>query len=93
MEIQQMDLVTILRLGRVLVIRGKGRSAHYADIANGLYTKPVKLSERMVGWPAGEVMQLNAAVISGKSNAEIRELVERLHSERAGLAARPLEAA
>lgn len=45
-------------------------------------TKPVGLGARAVGWPAGEVDTLNAARVAGKSDAEIRKLVETLESAR-----------
>jgi len=73
---------TILRLPFVLRERGRSRSAHYLDIQQGLFTKPVSIGARAVGWPAGEVTTLNAARIADKSDAEIRALVEKLEAER-----------
>lgn len=73
---------TILRLPSVLRERGRSRSAHYLDIQQGLFTHPVQIGLRAVGWPASEVAALNAARIAGKSDAEIRELVARLEVAR-----------
>lgn len=73
---------TILRLPSVLRERGRSRSAHYLDIQQGLFTHPVQIGLRAVGWPASEVAALNAAWIAGKSDAEIRELVARLEVAR-----------
>jgi len=73
---------TILRLPAVLRERGRSRSAHYLDIQQALFTRPVHIGLRAVGWPAGEVAALNAARIAGKSDAEIRELVARLEAAR-----------
>lgn len=73
----------ILRLPVVLEKRGRSRSSHYLDIQQGLYTKPVLIGLRAVGWPEHEVDKLNNARIAGKSDAEIRELVKELLSERA----------
>jgi len=73
---------TILRLPVVLREPGRSRSAHYLDIQQGLFTKPVAIGARAVGWPAVEVTTLNAARIAGKSDAEIRELVKQLEAER-----------
>lgn len=72
----------ILRLPEVLRKRGKSRSSHYLDIQNGLFTKPVSLGARAVGWPDDEVDALNAARIAGKSDDEIRALVAKLEAAR-----------
>jgi prophage regulatory protein len=73
---------TILRLPNVLRERGRSRSAHYLDIQQGLFTRPVPIGARAVGWPAGEVAAINAARIAGKSDDEIRVLVAKLESDR-----------
>ena len=73
---------TILRLPAVLRERGRSRSAHYFDIQQGLFTHPVQIGLRAVGWPASEVAALNAARIAGKSEAEIREMVAKLQAAR-----------
>lgn len=72
----------ILRLPRVLEACGKGRSSHYADISAGLFTKPVPIGARAVGWPANEVQAINAARIAGKPEGDIRALVSRLEESR-----------
>lgn len=74
--------LTILRLPAVLRERARSRSAHYLDIQQGLFTHPVQIGLRAVGWPASEVTALNAARIAGKTGAEIRELVVRLEAAR-----------
>lgn len=73
---------TILRLPAILTSTGLSRSTIYLRIAQGVYTKPVSLGGRAVGWPASEVGALNAARISGKSNAEVRDLVVKLEAAR-----------
>jgi prophage regulatory protein len=73
---------TILRLPGVLSEAGISRSSLYVRIRDGLWTSPVALGLRMVGWPAREVHELNAARIAGKSDAEIRELVTSLLAAR-----------
>jgi prophage regulatory protein len=73
---------TILRLPVVLHKRGRSRSAHYLDIQDGLYTKPVAIGPRAIGWPDDEVDTLNDARIAGLSEEEIRELVTQLEAER-----------
>lgn len=76
---------TILRLRSVKAESGYPRSTLYLRISQGLWTKPVSLGERAVGWPADEVAAINAARIAGKSDTEIRALVERLHAARKGV--------
>ena len=73
---------TILRLPAVLRERGRSRSAHYLDIQQGLFTCPVQIGLRAVGWPAGEVATINAARIAGKIEEEIRALVVKLEAAR-----------
>lgn len=72
----------ILRLKQVLMQRGRSRSAHYLDIQQGLFTPPVLIGSRAVGWPSSEVEAINAARIAGKSNEEIRMLVIDLLAAR-----------
>lgn len=73
---------TILRLPAVLRERGRSRSAHYLDIQQGLFTPPVPIGLRAVGWPANEVAAINAARIAGKSDDEIRAIVVKLEAAR-----------
>lgn len=72
----------ILRLPTVKADSGLSRSTIYLRIEQRLWTKPVKLGARSVGWPANEVAALNAARIAGKSNEEIRALVGKLEASR-----------
>ncbi|HUV68636.1 MAG TPA: AlpA family phage regulatory protein [Terracidiphilus sp.] len=76
----------ILRLPDVKTSTGLSRSTLYLRIAQGMFTKPVSLGGRAVGWPASEVMALNAARIAGKPDAEIRELVVQLEAARKAVA-------
>lgn len=73
---------TILRLPAVLRERGRSRSAHYLDIQQGLFTHPVSIGARAVGWPSDEVAALNAARIAGKTDEQIRALVVALEAAR-----------
>lgn len=75
----------LLRLPHVLELRGKSRSAHYDDIQKGLMTPPVNLGGRSVGWPEREISAINAALIAGKSESEIKELVKKLVADRKNL--------
>ena len=73
---------TILRLPAVKTSSGLPRSTLYLRISQGLWTKPVSLGARTVGWPANEIAALNAARISGKSDDEVRNLVKELEAAR-----------
>ena len=73
---------TILRLPAVKSATGLSRSTLYLRIAQGVFTHPVSLGGRAVGWPAHEVAALNAARIAGKPDAEISALVSQLEAAR-----------
>ena len=73
---------TILRIPAAQAQSGYSRSTIYLRISQGLWTKQISLGPRCIGWPANEVSALNAARISGKSDAEIRALVLKLEAAR-----------
>jgi len=73
---------TILRLPAVKTQTGYSRSTIYLRIAQGLWPKQVILGPRCVGWPAHEVVALNAMRIAGKSDEEIRSSVLKLEATR-----------
>jgi prophage regulatory protein len=66
----------------------KAKAGHRSDasiynaIREGLWTTGVAIGQRAKGWPDYEVDAINAARVAGKSDAEIRELVKRLHAQR-----------
>jgi prophage regulatory protein len=79
--------MSILRMPAVKLETGhKSHASIYEAIKVGLFTKPVPIGQRSVGWPDYEVVAINAARIAGKSETEIRELVNRLHAKRSELA-------
>lgn len=75
-------VTTILRLPDVLCANGDSRSTHYSKIDRGLWTPPVAIGARSVGWPDYEVTALNNARIAGKSDEQIRTLVVELIAAR-----------
>lgn len=75
-------LNALLRLPAVKAQSGYSRSTVYLRMSQGLWTRPVSLGARAVAWPAEEVDALNSARIAGKSDADIRKLVQRLHEAR-----------
>ena len=76
--------LALLRRSQVEADSGLLRSTLYLRISQGLWTKPVLIGPRAVGWPAGEVDALNRARIAGKGDDAIRELVVRLEAARTG---------
>lgn len=73
---------TMLRIPAVKLESGLSRSTIYLRIAEGLWTKPVSLGARAVGWPSDEVEAINAARIAGKTDEEVRTLVVKLEAAR-----------
>jgi len=57
----------------------------YNDIRAGLFTTGVAIGQRSKGWPDYEVKAIAAARIAGKTDEEIRELVNQLHLKRLGI--------
>ncbi len=45
-------------------------------------TKPVSIGRRAVAWPEHEIEAVNAAILAGKSDDELRELVAKLEAAR-----------
>lgn len=74
--------LTILRRRQVEAETGYSRSTIYLRISQQLWTRPINLGARSVGWPASEVTALNAARIAGRSDMEIRALVAKLEAAR-----------
>lgn len=77
----------ILRLPEVKNQTGAKRTTIYNRIAQGLITKPISLGGRTVGWPESEIAKINGARIAGRSEDEVRTLVQRLHEVRIKAAA------
>ncbi|MCC6208565.1 MAG: AlpA family phage regulatory protein [Gammaproteobacteria bacterium] len=78
----QLENVAILRERKVTEITGDSRSSLWAKAKIGLFTPPVKIGPRAIGWPAGEIAAINRARIAGKPDDEIRALVKSLVAAR-----------
>jgi len=79
--------MTILRMSEVKAETGhRSHASIYSQIKAGLFTSGIAIGQRSRGWPASEVKAINAARIAGKTEAELRELVQRLHAKRIELA-------
>ena len=75
--------MSILRMPAVKAETGhKSHASIYTAIKSGLFTQPVPIGVRSVGWPDFEVAAINRARIAGQSEADIRDLVKRLHAKR-----------
>ncbi len=78
--------MSILRMPAIKAETGhRSHASIYNAIKAGLFTKPVPIGARAVGWPDNEVKALISARIAGQSEAQIRELVSRLHAKRTEL--------
>jgi prophage regulatory protein len=76
----------ILRLKDVMKLTGhKSGATIYRQIRDGLFTKPVRIGTRSVGWPDFEVVAIVKARVAGATLDAICQLVDRLHSNRTGL--------
>lgn len=75
--------MSILRMPAVKAETGhRSHASIYTAIKAGLFTKPVQIGSRSVGWPASEVQAINLARIAGRKECEIRALVDQLHAKR-----------
>ncbi len=76
--------MAILRIDGVTARTGhRSKTSIYAAIKAGLFTKPVPIGQRTVGWPDFEVEAVNTARIAGQPESAIRALVDKLHTQRA----------
>ena len=74
--------MSILRIPAVKAETGhRSHASIYTAIKAGLFTKPVPIGERSVGWPDYEVKAINTARIAGQTEVQIKELVNRLHAK------------
>ena len=75
--------MSILRMPAVKAETGhRSHASIYNAIRDGLFTMPVQIGQRSVGWPETEILAINAARIAGRSDADIRALVDQLHEAR-----------
>jgi prophage regulatory protein len=75
--------MSILRMTAVKAETGHASHASvYTAIHEGLFTVPVPIGQRAVGWPDHEVKAINQARIRGDSDDQIKALVAKLHSAR-----------
>lgn len=82
MILRNQDTPKILRIKQIKAQTGLPNSTVYYHIQQGLFTRPIKLGERMSGWLESEVNAIMAARIAGKSETEIKALVQSLENDR-----------
>lgn len=58
------------------------RETVYRLIKRGLLTSPVKVTDRASRWPEAEINAVVAARIAGKTDAQIKSLVQSLTKAR-----------
>jgi len=76
-------MMSILRMPMVKAITGhKSHASIYNAIRDGLFTRPVQIGKRSVGWPDYEVNAICKARVAGWSDEQIAELICRLHVRR-----------
>ena len=79
--------MSIMRMPAVKAETGhRSHASIYNAIKAGLFTKPVRIGDRAVGWPSQEVQAIVAARIAGKTQEQIRELVCKLERARKAMA-------
>ena len=75
-------MIKLLRKPVVLQALGLSNSTFYERIQTGLMPPGVSLGGRRVAWPDYEVEAVLKAMIAGKSQNDIKELVNQLVAQR-----------
>lgn len=78
-------MTSLLRRPQVLSIHAIGKTTLHNRIRDGLFTPPISIGARAVAWPSNEVESLSNALIAGKSQDDIRDLVKLLIAKRTGM--------
>lgn len=78
----QPPLPRLIRLPQVMDAMGLRATSIYARAKAGLITPPIKLTPRSSAWPESEIVAINHALIAGKSEDQLRELVRQLIEAR-----------
>ena len=75
--------MAIKRMSDVLKAFGyRSRTTVYKNVSAGVFTRPIAIGQRAVGWLDTEVEAISLALIAGQSQDEVRQLVVRLHALR-----------
>lgn len=73
-------LLTDVETGRVL---GMARSTVWDRVRDGTLPEPIRRGPKWSRWPSSEVDRLEAAIVAGSSDDELRALVRGLTEARA----------
>jgi prophage regulatory protein len=73
------------RLRQVMETIGLKKSTIWARVKAGLLPPPVRIGERAVAWPSGEICRVIDAYIAGCGADDVKALVRRLVAERKSL--------
>jgi prophage regulatory protein len=75
--------MAIKRMSDVLKAFGyRSRTTVYKNVNAGVFTRPIAIGQRAVGWLDTEVEAITLALVAGQSQDEVRQLVVRLHALR-----------
>lgn len=75
--------MALIRITAVKAETGyRSNTSIYKAIKGGLFPRPVAIGQRTSAWPDYEVAAINAARIAGKTDDDIRTLVDSLHARR-----------
>lgn len=77
-----MNNQTLLRLPRLIERYGKARTSIWRDIKRGLLPRPVRTGKNTVVFPEAEINAVIQARVQGKTDEQIRALIEQLHAAR-----------
>lgn len=75
-------LQRFLKLPEVRESTGQGTTSVYHQIKDGLLTPPIKRGRSSV-WPENEITEVQRAIIAGRSDDDLRQLVKDLIAARA----------
>lgn len=75
-------MIKILKIPALTERTGRSKSAIYADVKEGLLPPLVKVGAQSSGIPEHELDAVLRARIAGKSEGDIKELVQRLIAAR-----------
>lgn len=71
-----------LRKPAVLAVSGYGASTLYNRIKAGLFPRPIRIGTQLSAWRALEIVAVNDAIAAGKSDDELRDIVQALEAAR-----------
>ena len=75
--------MAIKRMSDVLKAFGyRSRTTVYKNVSAGVFTRPIAIGQRAVGWLDTEIEAITLALVAGQSQDEVRQLVVRLHALR-----------